>query len=134
MKYSDKILLTLGALLISPQALAHENGVSTGLLSGLIHPLIGLDHLLALILAGILIGRLIHRRRLVISGLLFALGLSVSGALLLGAQAWVEGVGMAAIEPGFMLGFLLSSAVVMVLSSGLGAALSAHLTTAIKHA
>lgn len=92
MKQAHKLVITLGAILVSPLAQAHNNSLSTGLLAGLAHPLTGLDHLAALILSGILIGRLASSRRLALGGLLCALGLGAAGGYLLGAQAVVEGV------------------------------------------
>ncbi len=91
MKQAHKLVITLGAILVSPLAQAHNNGLSTGLLAGLGHPLTGLDHLAALILSGILIGRLTSSRRLALGGLLCTLGLGAVAGNLLGAQAAVEG-------------------------------------------
>ncbi len=94
MKYGYKLLLTLGAVLISPQVLAHSNSVSTGLLAGLSHPLTGIDHLAALILAGTFIGRNVSARPLLQSGFLVAflcvLGLGAGAGIVFGAQAWIE--------------------------------------------
>ncbi len=91
MKHWHKLLFIAGAVLLSPQALAHDNSLSTGLLAGLSHPLTGADHFLALMLAGLLAGRLIRGRRLALGGLLLALGLGAGAGILLGAQAWTEG-------------------------------------------
>ena len=47
-------LLTLGLVLASPAWLsAHEGGSAAGLLSGLIHPISGFDHVLAMVAVGI---------------------------------------------------------------------------------
>lgn len=91
MKHWHKLLFISGAVLLSPQAQAHINSLSTGLLAGIIHPLSGADHFLALMLAGLLSGRLIHGRYLALFGLLLALGLGAGAGILLGAQAWTEG-------------------------------------------
>jgi len=90
MKPACKPIIILAACLTSPLAQAHVNGLATGLLSGLTHPLTGLDHLAALILSGLLIGRLPRGRSLALAGLIGALGLGAEGGILLGAQAGVE--------------------------------------------
>ncbi len=90
MKHGYKLLLISAAVLMSPQVLAHENGLSTGLLAGLVHPLSGVDHFIALMLAGVLVGRLASGRRLALGGLLLMLGLGAGGGILVGAQAWIE--------------------------------------------
>ena len=47
-------LLTLGLVLASPAWLsAHEGGSAAGLLSGLVHPISGFDHVLAMVAVGI---------------------------------------------------------------------------------
>ncbi len=91
MKHWHKLLLIPAVVLISPPVLAHDNGLATGLFAGLSHPVSGVDHLAALVLAGVFIGRFVSGRRLALGGLLLALGLGAGGGLLLGAQAWVEG-------------------------------------------
>jgi urease accessory protein len=54
MRRSPPILLVLSAVLSSPAALAHEQtGVAGGLTSGFLHPLTGLDHLVAMVAVGI---------------------------------------------------------------------------------
>lgn len=49
-----KQLIVLMVLLIPCMAQAHDEGVSVGFLPGLTHPVLGLDHLLAMISVGIL--------------------------------------------------------------------------------
>jgi len=90
MKTWQKLLLTVSAVLISPLAQAHDNSLSTGLLAGLGHPLLGIDHLLALVLAGLLLARLTAGKQIAFGGLLFALGLGAAGGMMLGTQMWVE--------------------------------------------
>ncbi|MFN6977257.1 MAG: HupE/UreJ family protein, partial [Gemmobacter sp.] len=52
----------LGALLLSTPALAHTgHGGTSGLLAGLLHPVLGLDHLLAMVAVGIWSGLALPR-------------------------------------------------------------------------
>ncbi len=162
-----KLLLAVSAILISPLAQAHSNSLSTGLLAGLSHPLLGLDHLVALIMAGLLMGKLASARYLALGGFLLALGVGATAGILLGAQPWVEGaillsipvflalqwarekaqlkiattvmgmfmvahgwahgVEMTGMNTSFIVGFLLSSAMIIGLSSLLGSTLSSHM-------
>jgi len=86
----QKSLFAIGVILISPLAQAHDNSLSTGLLAGLSHPLLGVDHLVALVLAGLLLGRLTSGKQSALGGLLLALGLGAAGGAMLGAQMWIE--------------------------------------------
>lgn len=90
MKHWNKYLIVFVVLLISPLAQAHNDHITVGFVAGLSHPFSGIDHLLALVLAGLFVGRLITKRRVAIGFLLFALGLGISGALLMGVQAGME--------------------------------------------
>ncbi|HHJ13390.1 MAG TPA: hypothetical protein ENJ79_03310 [Gammaproteobacteria bacterium] len=90
MKHVLRPILILAATLVSPLAQAHDNGLSSGLLAGLVHPLTGLDHLAALILAGFLVGRLKRGEWLALGALIGALGAGAMGGALLGTQAGVE--------------------------------------------
>ena len=90
MKHGYQLLISLTALLVSPMAIAHDYSVATGFIAGLLHPVTGIDHLAALVLAGLFIGRLGSRRWISISALLIALGSGAAGAQILGAQAWME--------------------------------------------
>jgi len=90
MKHGYKLLIAMFAFLLSPMALAHDHVSTTGFVAGLLHPITGIDHLIALMLAGLFIGRLVSTRWIAICGLLLALGSGAAGAQLLGAQAWME--------------------------------------------
>ena len=90
MKYSFQTLIASAAVLVSPMALAHDHSLTTGFVAGLLHPITGIDHLLALMLAGFFIGRRVSSRWVAVSGLLLALGSGAAGALLFGAQEWME--------------------------------------------
>ena len=53
--YGGMILLVLGFIFISPTVYAHvEDAVTTGFRSGFWHPLIGVDHVLAMLAVGLL--------------------------------------------------------------------------------
>ena len=57
MRAINKTVTVLAVLLLAPAANAHTFGVDgTGLVVGLVHPLVGLDHLLALVGAGLWAG------------------------------------------------------------------------------
>lgn len=57
MRTINRTLMLVGLMLLAPMASAHTFGAhGAGLAAGLVHPLIGLDHLLALIAAGLWAG------------------------------------------------------------------------------
>ncbi len=90
MKLIQTLGIAFGASLISPLAQAHDNNLSMGLVAGLGHPVTGIDHLVALVLSGVLVGRLVGGKRRVLAGLVCALGLGATGGILLGAQTGIE--------------------------------------------
>ena len=90
MKHRHQLLVAICTLLASPMAMAHDHSVTTGFVAGLLHPITGVDHLVALMLAGFFIGRPGSRQWISVSALLIALGSGAAGAQLLGAQAWME--------------------------------------------
>ena len=90
MKLPYRFTIASAALLLAPQALAHDNGMATGLLAGIAHPFTGLDHLIALVLGGLLLGRHSRGRLLSLGILLLALSLGSIGGIVLGPQGWVE--------------------------------------------
>jgi len=102
-------LLTLAATtLISPQVFAHANHISTHMsshvtpsfMTGLIHPFSGADHILTLLLAGVLIAR-------------FAAGQIKTAvatlSLLMISYIWLHGTEMTTMNSEFATGFLVSS-------------------------
>lgn len=115
-----KCVVALALFLAAPAAFAHPGHGATGLIAGLVHPLLGIDHLLALVGAGLWAVQLGGSARWwVPGGFIAALGLGCALAL--------TGVPMAGVEPGIaasvvVFGLLLSSAA--VLSPALGAALA----------
>jgi len=127
MKIGQKSLLGVSALLMSPLAQAHDNSLSTGLFAGLGHPLSGVDHLVALILAGLLLGRLVSgRRSLVMSGFLLALGLGAAGGIILGAQLWVEAAILLSLPVFLALQWLKGSIRLQVACAVVGVFMVAH--------
>lgn len=95
-------LLTLpGLMLLAPVAGAHTLGVEgAGFAAGVAHPLVGLDHLLALLGAGLWAGWLGARARYLLPGGFLA---GMLGGVLL---AW-GGVGLPGVEPMIVLSVLL---------------------------
>lgn len=90
MKPLIKLLITFSLTILSPLAMAHDNHLSSSLLSGMTHPLIGFDHLVALILCGVLIARLNSGQCIATGAVTFALILGAVGALLFGTQTWLQ--------------------------------------------
>lgn len=90
--------LLAGLLLLLPEiALAHTgHGIAGGLATGLLHPITGLDHLLAMVAVGLLAVRLGGR-------LLWALPLAFPLLMLLGAIAGAGVLGAGAVEAGILL-------------------------------
>ena len=90
MKLIENVLIATGISLVSPIALAHDQLLTTGFTAGLLHPLTGIDHLLALMLVGFFIGRHVPARWGAVIALQLAVGAGAAAGLLLGAQAWIE--------------------------------------------
>ncbi|MDV3237711.1 MAG: HupE/UreJ family protein [Gammaproteobacteria bacterium] len=101
MRMFDKVLMLTGLMLTAPMAGAHTFGAEgAGFASGLVHPLLGPDHLFALLGAGLWAGWLGGRARYLLPGGFLA-GM-LGGALL----AW-GGVGLPWVEPMIALSVLL---------------------------
>lgn len=90
MKKIRQYLSALCLMSASSVAFAHNDTVHPDFIAGLLHPLSGLDHLLALLLGGVFIARLQQGRLLSLSAFIgsLALGMLISQAL--GPQAWLE--------------------------------------------
>lgn len=82
--------ITLSLTLLSPSVMAHESNLSSNLFSGMLHPVVGIDHLVALILGGILIARLNSRQCIVTGSVSIALILGAVGAVIIGNQTWIQ--------------------------------------------
>lgn len=90
-----KISAGIAALALMPgAALAHE-GHGAGLAAGLIHPLTGADHLLAMLAVGLWAASLGGRA-------VWALPLAFVGALATGAMAGMAGLALPGVEPGIL--------------------------------
>lgn len=101
MRTINRTLTLVGLMLVAPMASAHTFGAhGAGLAAGLVHPLIGLDHLLALIAAGLWAGWLGGRAQTLLPGGLLA-GM-FGGALL----AW-GGFTLPLVEPMIAVSVLL---------------------------
>ncbi|SDU05218.1 HupE/UreJ family protein [Halopseudomonas salegens] len=94
--YSRRLPLLVGALTIPTLAHAHPGHESMdGLLSGLGHPLFGLDHLLAMLAVGLWGAQLGGRAR-------WLLPLLFVGVMLAGGALAMVGVSVPAVEPGII--------------------------------
>ncbi len=93
---SRSLLRFVVALLMLPvSSLALAHGAPTpadGFLAGFRHPLSGLDHLLSLLLAGIVIGRLARRRLALGAGFVGAFLSGLLAGVALGPQAAIDGL------------------------------------------
>lgn len=96
-----KLLITaaaFAALALTPAAFAHPGGAaisptSGGLLAGLLHPLLGLDHLLAMLAVGVWAAQLGGRA-------VWAVPASFVGVMILGAALGTGGVALPFVEAG----------------------------------
>lgn len=89
-----KIAVSLLLSLVAPVALAHGGHSSADSLAhGLLHPLAGLDHLLAMLAVGLWAAQLGGRAR-------WALPLSFVGVMLAGGLLALAGVALPLVEPG----------------------------------
>lgn len=108
MKVWKKALLLSVISLISPQVLAHSSHVETGFIEGLAHPFSGADHIITLVLAGLLFGRLASGQiKLAIPAIL----------LLVVSYIWVHGADMVEMNASFIMGFILSSIGIIALAT-----------------
>jgi len=126
MKHGNKFLLMLTGVLLSSPALAHSNDISSGLLAGFVHPLTGIDHLLALILAGFFIGRNVFSRQRQVGFLLMfllTLAMGAGAGLALGAQAWIESAILLSLPVFFALQWLKQTNIIAMI---LGLFMLAH--------
>lgn len=108
MKLWQSLLALAASTLISPQVLAHADHISahigshatSSFITGLIHPFSGADHILTLLLAGVLIARFAAGQiKTAISTL----------SLLMASYLWLHGTEMATMNSEFATGFVASS-------------------------
>ena len=99
-----KLAVTAIAILLPGAALAHAGGrVESGLAAGLMHPLGGADHLLAMVAVGLWAGQLGGRAR-------WALPLGFVSAMLAGGALGMAGLGGLAVEPMILASVILLGA------------------------
>lgn len=113
--------LTVAAGLTPSLAFAHSGGLHVhGFLSGVEHPLSGIDHLLAMMAVGIIAARTGGRSIIVVPSC-FVL------AMIAGALLGIAGIGLPSLETGIALS-LVAFGAIMALSKPLPLALAASLT------
>ncbi|MDO9500863.1 HupE/UreJ family protein [Falsiroseomonas sp.] len=99
-------LLTLAALLAPMPALAHEGGAHVhGFLVGFLHPVGGLDHVLAMVAVGLWAGLLGGRAS-------WALPAGFLGAMVLGFGLGAGGFGLPMVEAGILASVIILGALV----------------------
>lgn len=107
MTLKNKMISGLFLMSVSQLVFAHQGHLSGGLYAGLSHPLTGIDHLMALVLAGILIGTgKAGKARMLIPAMLLALGVGAVVGLQAGAQSWIEASIMLSIPVFLVVQFL----------------------------
>lgn len=115
----------LGALLLSTPALAHTgHGGTSGLLAGLLHPVLGLDHLLAMVAVGIWSGLALPRHP-------WGGAAAFLGAMLAGAGLAFAGITMPAVETLILASVVIFGLLVLVAKPEMPAALTVAALVAI---
>lgn len=112
MKTFTKVLLTLGLMLTTSVAMAHPGHgahVHSDFLSGLLHPLMGLDHLLAMAAIGFWSIRQSSTMKR-------GAPLFVVGGMVLGAAIAFAGVSLAGIETGIAMSVLLAGVLIATMA------------------
>ncbi|WP_353571949.1 HupE/UreJ family protein, partial [Candidatus Albibeggiatoa sp. nov. BB20] len=90
--------ILIGLLPVS--AYAHHTGVEiTGFVAGILHPLTGLDHLLAMIAVGLWASQMSHKAR-------WTLPISFIAVMIVGAVLPVIGISVPYVETGILLSLL----------------------------
>jgi len=114
LKTGSRVVIALTGLIIAPLALAHTvTSPTLGLIPGVVHPLTGVDHVLAAVAAGIWGGVSTGRySRSVIAAFL--------GMLALGAIAGFAGVSMPLVEPVIALSLVVFGALIALRASWSG--------------
>ncbi|MFL1405949.1 HupE/UreJ family protein [Marinobacter sp. M1N3S26] len=109
MKPSQKILITIALMLTTTTAMAHPGHAEGGFLSGLLHPLMGLDHLLAMAAIGLWS---IRQSTVMKRGT----PLFVIGGMLLGAVMAFGGLNLPFAEMGITLSVLIAGILIASLA------------------
>ena len=90
MKNIIKLFITVCFMLLSPVVMAHDNNLSQSLFTGMLHPVLGLDHLIALILSGTIIANLKSSQTTATLSIIIALAIGASGSVLIGSYEWIQ--------------------------------------------
>lgn len=111
MKHWQSFLILTGMTLISPQVFAHVShahpNLTSGFINGLLHPFSGADHIITLLLAGVLIARFAAGQIKIAASTLTLLTVS---------YLWLHGVEMTMMNSGFAMGFIASSLAISALA------------------
>ena len=117
-----RLALVATAVLMPSLAFAHSGGVHIhGFVSGLQHPLAGIDHLLAMMAVGIIAARIGGRGIIVVPSCFVS-------AMVAGALLGIAGIGLPSLETGIALSLVVLGAM-MALARPLPLAFAASLTT-----
>ncbi|WP_111497662.1 MULTISPECIES: HupE/UreJ family protein [Marinobacter] len=108
MNRSSKILFTVGLMLTATTAAAHPGHAEGGFASGLMHPLLGLDHLLAMAAIGLWSIRQGNVMK-------YGTPLFVIGGMFLGAGVAWAGLSVPGVETGIALSVLLAGVLLATL-------------------
>ena len=106
-----KLLLSAGLVLAAAPALAHPGHGVAGFGEGVLHPLTGVDHLLAMLAVGIWSGFAMPRR-------LWAGAASFLAAMVAGAGLAWSGVAMAGVEPAILTSVLVFGVMILTARQG----------------
>lgn len=112
MKTVTKLLMTAGLMLTATTTLAHPGhgaDIHSGFLSGLLHPMMGLDHLLAMAAIGFWSMRQSTAMKR-------GTPLFVVGGMVVGAAIAVGGVSLAGVETGIALSVLLAGVLIATMT------------------
>ncbi len=109
MKHTARLMLSLAALLVTTAAQAHSDQVTTGgFVAGYLHPLTGLDHLLAMVAVGIW-GATLR------APLIWALPVVFPLLMVVGGVLGIAGVPLPYVEPGIALSVVMLGAAIAAL-------------------
>lgn len=87
MKFIPKSWVGMLLLCVASLAQAHVDGAASGFMSGLLHPVFGLDHFLAMLSVGIVSAQLGGRR-------IFTIPATFVGAMIVGGIVGAEGIAL----------------------------------------
>jgi urease accessory protein len=105
MRHSSKAAFTAFVLLLAASASAHEGGVAGGFSSGFMHPVLGWDHIVAMVAVG-LWGAFLGRPAIWVLPIVFPMVMAFGGAI------GLSGLHLPAVETGIALSAIVLGAVV----------------------